>query len=189
MHHFERSFKIKDETKILDVGGGSYNWSFLRYKPSLIFVNLMVPTNEDKSLTWIIADGRFLPFCENSFEIVYSNSVIEHLGNITNQRSFAHEIERVGHRYYVQTPNRWFIIEPHLITPFIHFLPQALQSLLLRNFTLWGLITRPTPEECKDLLKEIQLLEENEFRSLFPNAEIWHERILGFTKSFIAVSK
>jgi SAM-dependent methyltransferase len=188
MYHFERSFKVKDGTKILDVGGTSYNWSFLKNEPSLIFVNLMAPSNEDNVLTWIIADGRCLPFCEDAFDIVYSNSVIEHLGNIKNQYAFAQEIKRVGRRYYVQTPNRWFFVEPHLITPFIHFLPKTMQNLLLRNFTIWGIITRPTPQQCNDLLSELRLLDEKEFRRLFPDAEIWFEHFLGLTKSLIAVN-
>lgn len=49
---------------------------------------------------------------------------------------FAAEVRRVGKRYYVQTPNRHFWIEPHLLTPLIHFLPKSWQKKLVRPFTL-----------------------------------------------------
>ena len=69
----------------------------------------------------------------------------------------------------------------------IHHLYHFLQKRLLRNFTIWGLVTRPTAEQCDNFLREIRLLDEQELKRLFPDAEIWHERVLGFTKSLIAV--
>ena len=65
--------------------------------------------------------------------------MIEHVGNHGAQQRFAEEIRRVGRNYYVQTPNRWFPVEPHFVTPFIHYLPGSLQfPWLLRYGTLWG---------------------------------------------------
>lgn len=122
---------------------------------------------------------------------MYSNSVIEHLGDLVSQQTFAKEIARVGIRYYVQTPNKRFPIEPHLLTPLIHYflpyLPRSLQRYLLRYFTLWGWITRPTVQECERFLREVRLLDEYELQLLFPDAEIRRERFLGLTKSLIAI--
>lgn len=84
-------------------------------------------------------------------------------------------------------PNRWFLVEPHLITPLVHYLPKLVQRRLLRNFTIWGLITRPTIQQCENFLQEVHLLGKRELKQLFPDAEIWHERVLGLTKSLIAV--
>ena len=92
-----------------------------------------------------------------------------------------------GTAYFVQTPNKWFPVEPHLITPLIHYLPKTVQKRLLRNFTIWGLVTRPTDQQCENFVREVRLLDERELRQLFPDAEIWHERVLGLTKSLIAV--
>ena len=72
------------------------------------------------------------------------------------------------------------------MTPFVHYLPQTLQRRLLRNFTVWGILVRPTPEGCDDFLRDIRMLDERELRQLFPEAEIWRERVLGITKSLIA---
>lgn len=188
MQQFCLRFGITPETFVLDLGGTPFNWSLLPERSKLVILNISPPLMQrESSITWIVADGRHLPFKDGAFDIVYSNSVIEHLGSLENQRLFANEIRRVGHRYYVQTPNKWFPVEPHLITPFIHYLPKAMQKQLLRNFTIWGLLTRPTIRQCDDFLREVRLLDKQELRDLFPNAEIWHERVFGITKSLIAV--
>lgn len=184
MRTFWQSFQLSPRTRVLDVGGEPFNWSLLSERPHLAFVNLYRLQEEVED--WIIADGRRLPFRDGAFDIVYSNSVIEHLGNYENQQVFAEECSRVGQRYYVQTPNRHFPVEPHLITPFIHYLPKAVQRHLLRNFTVWGWVTRPSSEQCEDFLQEVRLLDEVEMGRLFPDASILRERLLGLTKSLIA---
>jgi hypothetical protein len=185
MRLFGRRFGITQSTRVLDVGGSEFNWRFLPERPQLVILNLRASSG---SKDWVVGDGCHLPFVDRAFDVVYSNSVIEHLGTSTNQRLFAAECARVGKRYYVQTPNRQFVVEPHLITPFIHWLPRTWQLRLLRNFTTWGLITRPTKQQCGCFLDEVRLLGYREMRALFPQAAIWRERFLGLTKSFIAVS-
>ncbi len=86
-------------------------------------------------------------------------------------------------RFYVQTPNKWFFFEPHLLTPFIHWLPRAAQRRLLRYGTLWGWLHRPSPARVEAHLDEIRLLDEDALRVLFPGATLWRERVLGMTKS------
>jgi hypothetical protein len=187
MRRFQERFRVTAQTCVLDVGGTPFNWSFLRRPPKLIIINLLPPDNAECILeTWVVADGRRLPFKSNSFDIVYSNSLIEHLGSFENQRLFAEECRRVGLSYYVQTPNKRFPIEPHLITPFIHWLPVAVQRRLLRNFTVRGLIIRPTDQECEDFVRGLRLLNEPELQQLFPDAKIWHECVVGLVKSLIA---
>ncbi len=189
MQQFCRIFELTAETRVLDVGGTLFNWTLLSFQPRVTIVNISLPSvpGDIEKASWIIADGRYLPFRNGAFEIVYSNSVIEHLGDLENQREFANEIRRISKRYYVQTPNRWFPVEPHLITPFIHYFSRSVQRRFLRNFTIWGLVTRPTDQQCDKFLQEVRLLNESELRELFPDAEIWHERVLGLTKSLIAV--
>jgi predicted SAM-dependent methyltransferase len=189
MQAFSKRFEITPLTRILDVGGGWFNWTLIPEKPSLTFINIITPKESKVTNAWIIADGCHQPFEQNAFDIVYSNSVIEHLGNRENQRLFAAECMRVGIQYYVQTPNKRFIVEPHLITPFIHWFPRHIQKRMLRNFTVWGLIARPTQQRCEEFLDEVRLLDKNEMQHLFPHAEIWHERLLGWTKSLIAVER
>ena len=137
--------------------------------------------------TYVQGDGRQLPYDEAEYDIVFSNSVIEHLSTYENQKQFAREIRRTGKSYWVQTPNRWFFVEPHLITPFIHYFPKSIQKHLLRWLTVWGLIARPTKAHVEGFLEEVRLLRESEMKQLFPDATIYIERFLGVKKSFIAV--
>lgn len=188
MRQFWQRFRLTPEARVLDVGGFEFNWSLLPALPRLTIINLALPSERKPGVAWLVADGRFLPFKDKAFDVVYSNSVIEHLSNAESQHLFATECRRVGVRYYVQTPNKWFPVEPHLLTPIVHWLPRSLQRQLLRNFTLWGLITRPSEHRCEALLQEIRLLDKQDLRGLFPEAEIWHERVLGLTKSLMAAT-
>jgi len=189
MRQFRQIFELTAETRILDVGGYEFNWILLSFSPCVTLLNLSVPRERESNFVWIVADGRHLPFKDSTFDLVYSNSVIEHLGNFEDQNLFATECRRVGRNYYVQTPNKWFFMEPHLITPFIHWLPRRIYRLLLRNFTVWGWITRPTRQYCESFIKEIRLLNRDDLQRLFHDAEIRHERFLGLSKSIMAIKR
>ena len=184
---FVRAFRVNDATRVLDLGGYAYYWSFFESLPRLTIVNLEPPAAPDPRFDWVIADGRRLPFRDSAFDVTFSNSVVEHIPGHDNRRAYAREAARVADGYYVQTPYRWFPVEPHLMTPFIHYLPKRLQRPFLRNFTVWGILQRPTPEGCDDLLRDITLLTTAELRSLFPDAQVWKERALGMLKSITAV--
>jgi ubiquinone/menaquinone biosynthesis C-methylase UbiE len=192
MRRFARAFGVTRETRILDVGGTPFNWSLLDVQPRVTIVNMPRAREAfDAQFQSVFADGRALPFPDRSFDIVFSNSVIEHVGNPESQRQFANEIARVGQAYWVQTPNRRFPVEPHLLTPFLHFLPAALQRRVAQKFTVWALIERPTPDRrefyIEHYLRDIRLLDAGAMRRLFPGAKIVHERLGGLTKSLIAV--
>jgi hypothetical protein len=186
---FYQHFHIQPETTVLDIGGREFNWSLMPFTPRVTILNLGIQGPQSGRFDWVLGDARKLPFPDGSFEIVFSNSVIEHLGNAEDQRRFADEVRRVGHSYYVQTPNRYFFLEPHLVTPFIHWLPRKWQGRLLRNFTLWGWITRPDANAQDRYLNTTLMLDCAELRALFPDAEIWKERFVGLTKSFVAARR
>lgn len=69
------------------------------------------------------------------------------------------------------------------------YFPQSIQKRLVKNFTVWGLITRPTPAECEEKMKELRLLNEKNMKELFPEAQIIYEKFMGMNKSLIAVYK
>ena len=174
--------------RILDVGGYPGFWSSFACDCRITCLNLQIPATKDlpPRILCVQGDGRQLPYPDREYDIAFSNSVIEHLGTIADQRRFADEIRRVGRGYWVQTPNKWFPVEPHVIGLWVHYLPKTAQKRLLRWFTLWGLVTRPSEEQIQSFLSEVRLLSEDEMRSLFPDAVIHAERFLGWKKSFIA---
>ncbi len=65
---------------------------------------------------------------------------------------------RVGRGLWIQTPNRCFPIEPHYLTPFVHWLPKPVRKRMVRNFTLWGIVSRPSVERAHAMVEEINLL-------------------------------
>jgi hypothetical protein len=187
-------FEIGNATRILDVGGSLYWWELARKMgypvPDVTIMNLYQgPEKLPTGIKWIVGDGKNLPFGAAAFDLVFSNSVIEHLGDWDSQRLFAEEIRRVGLKYCIQTPNRNFFIEPHLITPFIHWLPLKVQMKLLGNFTVWGLMTRPSVDQCESFLREVRLLTESEMAGLFPDSIIVKEKFCGLTKSIISIKR
>jgi SAM-dependent methyltransferase len=143
--------------------------------------------------SWVAGDGRLLPFRDRAFDIVFSNSVIEHVGDSASQARFAKEVARVGRGYWVQTPNRWFPVEQHLLTPFVHWLPKRWQRAVVSRFTVWALITPATPDRrrfyLEHFLADVRLLSASELAALFPGARIIRERFWGWTKSLIAYNQ
>lgn len=193
MARFGTNISLDDQTRVLDVGGYPWAWNGFRTSSKITILNVhsvdYPPQPGDVLFEYVVGDGTRLDYPDGAFDVVFSNSVIEHLGTIENQEAFARECRRVGRNLWIQTPARSFFIEPHLLTPFIHFLPRSWQQLLLRNFTVWGLITRPSANQVSDWMAEVRLLDRAEFSSLFPDCEILAERFLGMTKSYIALRR
>lgn len=188
MREFERRFILTSDTTILDVGGTPEIWELIDSKPAVTLLNLTWPPSPLPShIQGMVGDGTQLPFEDCAFDIVFSNSVVEHLYTWENQRKFAREVRRVGKAHWIQTPNRNFPIEPHYLTPAIQFLPKSWQRRLIRNFTVRGWIDRPDDTECRQMVDEIRLLHEKEMTALFPESCITRESLLGLTKSFTAI--
>ncbi|WP_242928256.1 class I SAM-dependent methyltransferase [Pontibacter vulgaris] len=125
-----------------------------------------------------------LSYFENKcFDVVFSNSVIEHLFTKQAQQQMASEVQRVGKNYYIQTPNLYFPVEPHWIFPLFQFLPFDLKVALTLNFDLGHYKKAANKEAAIQRVKEVRLLSEKEMKSLFADGEIYRERIGGLTKS------
>jgi hypothetical protein len=173
---------------ILDVGGTPEYWRALpglygREDVEITIVNLDEHEREDRNLKVRYGDARNLSqFLDQSFDIVHSNSVIEHVGPWPDMKRMAAEVRRLAPRYLVQTPNYWFPVEPHFRLPMVQFLPQearaAVVEVLKRN---------PTRGPAIDVVRGTILLSAGQMRALFPDAALERERIVGFTKSLIAV--
>ena len=117
-----------------------------------------------------------MPFKDNEFDVVFSNSVIEHVGDFWDQKLFAAEVQRVSKRYFLQTPSFWFPYEPHAMIPFFQFLPS--------NLKMWLRLVYPKSTYPIEELLSIRLLTKKELKYLFPYATIITERMFLLPKSY-----
>jgi SAM-dependent methyltransferase len=193
MTKFYQALKPTESSTILDIGGYPGTWTRFPTKPLVTILNIRpVEFTQTEDYPWIdtvVGDGCKLNYPAGSFDIVFSNSVIEHVGSFERQQAFAREAHRVGRSLWIQTPAREFFMEPHLLTPFIHFLPISIQRKFIRRFTLWGVLTKPTAMDIQRFLEEVRLLTYREMKQLFPDSNIYRETVCGFTKSYVAVRK
>src|ERR1044071_2026324 len=103
---------------ILDVGGTTNVWETMGLAGhpdvQITLLNLELQPVSYSNMRSVAGDGRDMSeFRDGEFDVVYSNSVIEHVGDAAQMTRMASEIRRVGKCYFVQTPNRYFPIEPH----------------------------------------------------------------------------
>ena len=176
--------------RILDVGGTQDFWETMDFvDPAscrITVLNLEAPQPRHENIATVAGDACRMDFGDAEFDVVFSNSVIEHVGADDRQDAMASEVRRVGKRYFVQTPNLYFPIEPHFMFPFFQFLPLSTRGFLLQHLKLsWGGRIRD-PETARAAAAGVRLVGLSRFRALFPDARIHRERILGLTKSFIA---
>lgn len=185
---FWTAFAGKGKVSILDLGGTEEFWkdrSLIKDKNvAVTLLNLQPPPVSHTSLKSMGGDATDLSlFGDRSFDLVFSNSVIEHLYTFENQKKMASEILRVGKKYWVQTPNKYFFIEPHYALPFFQFLPSSLVFPILTKTTL-SRMHKWDPKYARAYLQEIRLLSKREMKMLFPEGKIYCEKLLGMNKSF-----
>lgn len=186
---FKRVMKPNRHMSILDVGGTSSIWLGSGLETNVTLLNLTRPKSGDISMGFTVVQGNALDmhmFENGQFDIVFSNSVIEHVGSYYNQRQFASEVKRVGKSYWIQTPNRHFPVEPHFLCPFFQYLPKSVQCIVAEkwpfsHFKRYGFSRTRILEE----LSRIRLLSESEIKSMFREARLYREDLLGITKSLV----
>ena len=176
---------------ILDVGGTQPFWEGMGFigddDVRITLLNLSKVEVDYPSFTSVAGDARDMSeFKDKQFDVVFSNSVIEHVGTRHDQQRMAREVMRLGQRYFVQTPNRFFPIEPHFLFPFFQFLPLRLRVFLVSHFDMGWHTKAANRREAVELASSIRLLTERELRGMFPGAKIFREKFLGLNKSFIA---
>jgi SAM-dependent methyltransferase len=160
------------ETTIVDVGVGdtgfetepgvalSHNFFEAMYPwPERITAVSDVPlptfAQEFPEIEPVTASGTNLPFEDDSFDIAFSNAVLEHVGGREEQRRFVHELCRVASKVFVSTPNRRFPLEVHTLVPFVHWLPRGARD---RAFAALH----------RDAWRGVELLNQRELLALFP---------------------
>lgn len=184
---FFQFLEVGPTASILDVGGLAYDWITIGYHGEVTCVSLS-HIREGKwgkgNITYMKQNATALPYPDQGFEIVYSNSLLEHVGR-SNQTAVANEIRRVARRYWVQVPNRNFPLEPHYRALFFYQMPPRLRQLVATYWT-------PMVTKHNHYLAEVNTiypLDRHKMQVLFPEAIILEEKLMGLTKSVIAAKK
>jgi hypothetical protein len=177
--------------RMLDVGGTSMFWEAVGWVGDpgveITLLNMKQQPVHYENLRSIVGDARRMyQFQDAEFDLVFSNSVIEHVGNYDDQMKMAKEVQRVGKRYFIQTPSYYFPLEPHFFFPFFQLLPMDLRIFLLRRFSLGWYKKTPDRAKAAKAVRSVRLLRKQEVRQLFPGARIHEERFCGLVMSFIA---
>lgn len=187
---FFQNFSKNVPIRILDVGGAAYFWdtSNLPSLPNIeiILLNLREEKTTHPKIRSVVGDAtNMAEFAENSFDLVFSNSVIEHLYTWENQQKMANEIIRVGKKHFIQTPNRTFPVEAHYAIPFAQYIPQRLLYFFLTKTKL-SRLQKWDPKDAQQYLDEIRLLDLKEMKQLFPDSSMYLEKFMGMVKSISA---
>lgn len=192
----EQILAERGRADILDLGGTETYWrigaDFIRanrHRMSITLVNPEPQSVDDRDLFSFhqgsATDGAL--FGDRGFDLVHSNSVIEHVGSWQAMQDFAANARRLAPRYYIQTPNFWFPYEPHFRFPGFQYLPAALRARLIMRFSLGFFRRIDDRAEADDIIIHHQLLSTSEMAGLFPDGRIFHEKAFGLNKSIIAI--
>lgn len=177
--------------RILDVGGTVEFWEHRAWhdRPGveITTVNLTAGEQRHDNIRPMVGDATALPFGDAEFDITFSNSVIEHLFTWEAQERMAAEARRVAARYWIQTPNYWFPMEPHFLTPGWQWMPAELRIRILQRHTVGQMGRCPDRAEAQERVLEVALLSRRRLRRLFPEATLVPERFAGLVKSWTAV--
>jgi hypothetical protein len=179
---------------VVDLGGTVDAWERSPLRPRQVTVlNLFEPG--------LSSDDRIVPVtgdaCDavdvltrelghGSYDLVFSNAVLEHVGGHANRVRFARQVHELAPRHWVQTPYRYFPVEPHWLFPGMQLLPVSARAQISRY---WPLAHCPdsSMDAARDSVLWTELVSLTEMRVYFPHSQIHHERMAGLTKSLIAV--
>lgn len=187
---FQSVFQPGPEDCILDVGASGQPFTGYTFEDYYPYLERIVAGGIDPrevrdarrlypKVKYAMFDGCALPFADKSFDIVFSNAVIEHITGEGRQEQFAREIRRVGKSWFVTTPNYWFPLESHYHLPFIQFLPRKAQCAYNRLFGT------AIP---KGTLEDLALLSARQLQRLFPASRVVKMRVTFWPETLVAYS-
>lgn len=183
---------LKKPLRILDIGGSDYYWRCLGFTGDDNYKIMIINTENQKTdeftnISFQKRDARDLNFIsDGEYDLVFSNSMIEHLKSYDEQKKLAGEIQRTGKKYFIQTPDYYFPLEPHFLFPFFQFLSVEMKTKLITKYSLGWFEKQTDADKAKQLAESVRLLKEKELREIFPGCKIYRERYFGLSKSLTA---
>jgi Methyltransferase domain len=190
---FERiTASLERPLSILDIGGTNEFWAQRgwagRDDVTITTVNLAQEPQVHANIHPLVADATDLSdFDDKSFDVAFSNSVIEHLFTAEAQEAMARETRRVARAYWVQTPNYWFPMEPHFLVPGWQWLPEPARVAAIRRVRLGWRGPVQDFDAAREQVREIRLMRRSELARMFPGATLRPERFGGLVKSWIVL--
>ncbi len=174
---------------VLDVGGREDYWGNVGTKgiAKIVLQNIdpveLETAPENPLFVKELGDACDMPhYADNSFDLVHSNSVIEHVGAFPKMEAMAQEVVRVGAAGWIQTPSFAFPIEPHFRMPFAHWLPEPLRRAYVKlrpNYRQNSISKRRADVDGINLVTYSEVVE------LFPHKDVWIERLAFWPKSYV----
>ena len=194
----DRLVETHGDIRILDAGGRAEYWNMLSPEVAgrvhLTILNYSEELDDYSDRVGaqvryenVVGDACDMPqYADASFHLVHSNSVIEHVGSYAKMLAFAGEIRRVGQDYYVQTPNYWFPVDPHIAFPVLHWLPDPVR-IWIQMHTRVGVAGKTDFAGAADRIDDCRMISQGMMRKLFPYARHSAERFgIILKKSLIA---
>ncbi len=187
--------------RVLDLGGTEAFWLTLVGPASAEFQVTLLNSHIDRTdlprhaVPWIrsrSADARAVELWDlPAHDLVFSNSLLEHLGDRASQELVARHIESSGRPYFVQVPNKHCPIDPHFPSPWVPYFacyPRWWQARLLTWGAFGSGARSRTFEEALRRLRHYVPLGVSDMRALFPGGTLRVERTFGIGRS-ITVSR
>lgn len=194
-----RRFPALSEMRVLDLGGEPHSWRDAATRPrEVVLLNLdwQVARSDyeiggDAAWMSVVAGDACDPpasLQEQRFDLVFSNSVIEHVGGHERRVRFSEWSRRLGRHYWIQTPSRYFPIEPHWLFPGFQFLSTDAQARVIQHWPIGADAGRTwNRDQARELARGVQLVTPAQMREYFPDGILLRERLAGLTKSIVAV--
>jgi hypothetical protein len=190
---FERAAaQLPRPLNVIDLGGTTDYWEHRgwagRDDVRITLVNLEADEQRHENVIPTVGDACDLSAHDDgSVDLVFSNSMIEHLFTAGRQHTMAAEVRRVARAYWIQTPNYWFPVEPHFLRIGWQWRPVEMRVRALQRGPVGQIGHCPDHDVAEHHVREVRLLARGELARMFPDATLVAERLGGLVKSWTAV--
>ena len=194
---FNKIMKPTAQTKVLDIGAqinpqcngrlqfiDPYPWKSKVTAINISAEQIKLIEEHYPEIEAVVGDACALPWPDKHFDVVYGNAVIEHVGDFEKQKRMAAEIMRVGKKWFITTPNRWYPLEFHLRLPFVTWLPGN-SYLWLGRLVSYNHVKKKYMSGIR--YDTLRLMTAKELKHCFPRSRIIKQRVTFMAETLIVV--